>query len=285
MEHALGVSRNRVYVTNVEQGRVHFSWEAKNVIVEFILLERNASNPKEATLMEIIARLTTIIQIPTSRLYVGTNVTKDIDHMYGLEVRTWDVSLRLSYPIEVIGKESVIDGYYLNQGSLGFCDQLSAIFHPEYCEFERFFEDDVSEALNIAYHRIQILFIKKASLDAVLVHFRIEPPMPESGELTIAEAVAELMYQVGDKTSSLYAGNVTIRVDPLWGVSNNGPTLRKSEALFSYKYYDYDPRHLSTSRVDEVRRPQPLVTAYSRCKANRRCNWGEQGNVLPINLF
>jgi hypothetical protein len=277
MEYAVGIGRDRVYVTDVQQGRVHFSWESSFVIVQFIMIERNSSKPEEATLMEIIARLTTDIQTLDSKVYKGTNVTVDIDPIYGLQVITWDASLRLTYPIEVIGNTSVVDGYYLNQGGLGFCDSPAALFHTIYCEFERFFEDDMTEALNIMYNRVQILFIKRAAPDAVLVHFRVMPPPADSSEKTIQETMAELIYQVGDKDSALYRGNVTIRVDPVWGVSQQSPALRTSAALFSYKYYDYDPRHLSTERVPEIRRPPSLVTNYDRCKANRRCNWGIVG--------
>lgn len=281
MEYAVGISRKRVYVTNVKKGDVHFSWEATNVIVEFILLERNST--QEKTLMEVVSALTILVQTPGSRLYNGTNVTSDIDPLWGLEVLTWDISLRLMYPIEVIGSASVIDGYYLNQGGLEFCDGVNAILHISYCEFERFFEDDVAEALGITYQRIQILFVKKSSMDSSLVHFRVLPPEIGSTELSISASIAELMYQVGDKESALYAGNVTIRVDPVWGVSNNGPALRKNAALFSYKYYEYDERHLSTGRVPEIRRPPPLVTDYDRCKANRRCNWGEKTQDQATN--
>lgn len=281
MEYAVGISRNRVYVTAVNQGPVHYSWEASNVIVEFILLERNNSNEK--TLMEIVSSLTVLVQTPGSRLYNGTNVTSDIDPLWGLQVLTWDISLRLMYPIEIIGGDGVIDGYYLNQGGLEFCDGVSAINYIKYCEFERFFEDDVAEALELVYQRIQILFVKKASLDSSLVHFRVLPPENKTMEFSISDAIAELMYQVGDKESRLYAGNVTIRVDPLWGVSNNGPVLRKNAALFTYKYYEYDPRHLTTDKVDEMRRPPPLFTAYDRCKANRRCNWGEKTQDQSTN--
>ena len=274
MEYAVGISRNRVYVTNVKQGYVHFEWETSNVIVEFILLERNNTN--ERTLMEVVSTLTILAQTPGSRLYNGTNVTADIDPLWGINVLTWDISLRLMYPIEVIGNSSVIDGYYLNQGGLEFCDGINAINHIKYCEFERFFESDVAEAIAVRDERIQILFIKVSSLDSCLVHFRVLPPQLNTTEKSIPEAIAELVYQVGDKESELYAGNVTIRVDPVWGVSNNQPALRKKAALFSYKYYDFDERHLTTNRVEEIRRPPPLVTDYDRCKANRRCNWGEK---------
>lgn len=110
------------------------------------------------------------------------------------------------------------EGYYLNQGGLGLCDLDNSTI-PKYCEFERFFEDDVSGALNISSYRIQILFIKAAALDAVLVHFRVMPPANTGVyEPDVAAVVGLLIQQVSDFNSTLYDGNVTIRVDPTWGV-------------------------------------------------------------------
>lgn len=42
------------------------------------------------------------------------------------------------------------------------------------------------------------------------------------------------------------------------------------------KYYEYDP-----SRLDSPRRLSQ-VTAYDRCKANRRCNWGIVGTYCTV---
>jgi hypothetical protein len=128
----------------------------------------------------------------------------------------WDISLKLTYAINVIGGDTVIDGYYLNQGSLQLCDTDLSSQNTEYCEFQRFFEDDVSRALNISSYRVRILFIKQAAYDAVLVHFRIMPQMRDSQEHTAAVAIANLVLQVNDMNSELYKGNVTIRVDSLW---------------------------------------------------------------------
>lgn len=131
----------------------------------------------------------------------------------------WDISLKLTYAINVIGGDTVIDGYYLNQGSLQLCDTDLSAQNPEYCEFQRFFEDDVSRALNISSYRVRILFVKQAAYDAVLVHFRMMPQMRNSQEVTAAVAIANLVLQVNDMNSELYKGNVTIRVDSLWVTS------------------------------------------------------------------
>jgi hypothetical protein len=209
MSYALGIDADRVFVLYVSKGAVHFSWESNYVIVNFIFLERNGT--VGLTLLEAIAELTIQIQTNTSNLYVGTNVTSEIDSQWGLEVVTWDTSLKLTYAIEVIGKEAVKDGYYLNQGSLGICDSFGAMNVSTYCEFERFFEDDVSRALDISFYRIQVLFIKKASLDSVLVHFRVSPPKRDSTESNVTSAIANLVVQTSDPDSLLYKGNVTIR--------------------------------------------------------------------------
>jgi hypothetical protein len=304
MEYALGVDRNRIFVNAVSPGKVHFSWESTSVMVDFMFLERN--HTADLTLLEAIAKLTAQIQTPGSLIFTGTNTTNSIDPLFGLQVRGWDVSLRLLYAIEVIGGKSVIDDYYINYGGLGFCDADSEdlpVEYIQYCEFERFFEDDIARALNISYFRVQILFVKKASLDSSLIHFRLLPPPPNSTETSLLTTLADLTIQMLDTDSTLYHGNVTIRVDQQWGISNTEGILRKSSALFTYQYYDYNPRHLTTDRVIEQRRPPSLVTDYSRCKANRRCNWGivdqnqttndvryyqqlfELGELRPVNLF
>ncbi len=207
--YALGINPDRVFVLRVAKGTVHYSWESSAVIVNFVFLERN--NTQELTLLEAIAELTNQIQISDSKLYRGTNVTVDIDSSWGLEVITWDVSLKLTYAISVVGGDAVEEGYYLNQGSLGVCDTILAVNYSMYCEFERFFEDDVSRALNISYYRVQVLFIKSSSLDSVLVYFRIIPPKVFAREDNVTSAIANLMLQVNDIDSELYRGNVTIR--------------------------------------------------------------------------
>ena len=202
MSYALGIWQDRIFVTNILPGDVHFSWESTSVIVYFFILERNGTYPNAKTLLEAIADLSAQIQDPTTRVYVGTNVTVDIDPLWGLVVDQWDVSLKLTYPIENIGGIAVQDGYYIDQGSLGTCDRPGAWTYFYYCEFERFFEDDVSLALNISYYRVHILFVKRAAVDAVLIHFRISPPNLATGEgwkeMSVNQAVANLTMQVKD---------------------------------------------------------------------------------------
>ena len=59
--------------------------------------------------------------------------------------------------------------------------------------------------------------------------------------------------------------------DPTWGVNQEWSRPRTGASLFTLKYYEYDK-----SRIENPRRMN-LITAYDRCKANRRCNWGIQG--------
>ena len=101
-------------------------------------------------------------------------------------------------------------------GGLGMCDTAASANNSMYCEFERFFEDDVSRALEISSYRVNILFVKRAAFDSVLVHFRINPPVRTSNEPNVTVALANLHLQVHDINSELYKGNVTIRVDSLW---------------------------------------------------------------------
>jgi len=234
------------------KGDAHFTWESSTVIVYFMLLERNSS--LDITLIEAISKLTYQVQNTSSRLYHGTNVTLDIDPLYGVEVVTWDTSLRLTYSIESIGGNTVIDNYYLNYGALEFCDTMQFAFnYAKYCEFERFFEDDIARALHMKYFQVQIQFIKKAAHDAVLIYFRLLPPERDSGGKSIVTAMADLVSQVSDTTSALYAGNVTIRTDPIWGVAGKFGSKRRNAALFTRKHYDY-----------EARRPPGVMTAYDR---------------------
>lgn len=143
------------------------------------------------------------------------------------------------------------------------------------------------------------MFVKTASFDSVYVHFRISPPDNTYGqqERNISSSIMYLEELVADGNSTLYDGNVTIRVDSLWGVSDRAATKRIGESRFGKKYYDHD----STRLDDPVR--YSLVTPYERCKQNHRCNWGvfqldqntndvkyfqrlfERGNMYGINLF
>ena len=118
IEFILGIAAERVYVTSVVKGMVHFSWESENVIVSFVIMER--LDKHSLTLLEAVTELTMKVQDSNSSVYKGTNVTVDIDPLYGVALTNWDASLKLSYAIEVVGGPAVIDDY-ISLGGLGAC--------------------------------------------------------------------------------------------------------------------------------------------------------------------
>ena len=306
ISRSLDISSNRVYVASVEQGYVHFSWDSTSVMVHFIILDRNQTqvNSTEPTLLQAVTDLTLQAQNLTKQtpLFKGKNVTKDLDPLWGVRIDSWDTSLRLSYAIALVGGNAVIDGSLLNQGGLGSCDVAEeAVFIPKYCEFERFFEQDISRALNISINNIQILFIKAQSPDSVIVQFRLFPYTTYNNSETLTVSASELMVrlisQVYSTNSSLYNGNVTIRVDPTWGLDDQFGIPRRAGPHFAYKYYEYTTPRLSNPVTSSQ------ITAYDRCKLNRRCNGGiahinittnsiqyyhqlfTDGQLFPVNLY
>jgi hypothetical protein len=90
-----------------------------------------------------------------------------------------------------------------------------------------------------------------------------------SPEPDVAAVIGLLVQQVSDFRSPLYDGNVTLRVDPTWGVDGIYKLQRRSAARFTQAHYEYDPLRLSNPLI-----AQTFITPYARCKANRRCNWG-----------
>jgi len=294
LNYAIGINTNRVYVISVSPGKVHFSWESNYVIVNFIFLER--SNTNDVTLLEAISTLTNQIQIPSSKIYKGTNVTNSIDSLWGVEVLTWDISLKLTYPIQLIGYDAIQEGYYLNQGSLGICDQDDAYIVEKYCEFERFFEDDVSRALNISYYRVQVLLIKTASLDSVLVHFRLTPKdittattynnnnqqqqqqQHNSGttdiftidrlEQNITQLIVLLALQVADYNSELYKGNVTIRTGKEKNILNYRSFLTRHNHHHYHHLTNHHHHHLTHHHLTHHTDHNQYLTYHSHHRTN-----------------
>lgn len=119
MSLCLNLTIDRIFVLKVSKGAVHFSWESTSVIVNFAILERNQTGLNTLggdTLLDVTAKLTNMVQIPDSSLYTSTNITKYTDPLFGIVVEGWDISLQLTFAIETIGGEAVVDGYYINQG-------------------------------------------------------------------------------------------------------------------------------------------------------------------------
>jgi len=73
--------------------------------------------------------------------------------------------------------------------------------------------------------------------------------------MIIIECIDDLKVQVQLNNSRLYDGNVTIRVDPTWGVSGMGGVTRKNAARFTLKYYDYEPERLTNKKIASIFTP------------------------------
>ncbi len=216
ISRALNVSKSRVIVSSIVKGSVHFSWGINSSIVSFLLLERNKTSiNSELSLPAAIVLLTRMAQDTRSQLYFNTSVASKLDPTWGVVVSSWDASLRLFMAIEVVGGMAVQNGNLIDAGGRLICDnktESSSLTYNRYCEFERFFENDLSFATNITSSRIQILFITRAAPDAVLVQFRVFPSIDSS----VPQIMTTLSEQAQNLTSLLYRGNVTIRVDPAW---------------------------------------------------------------------
>ena len=105
---------------NVVAGDVHFSWETTSVIVNFVITECNATC--DMTLLEAVQELTAQTQNHSSALYTNKRVTSMVDFDYGLNVVNWDISLKLTYPIQNIGhSESIADGNLIKHGKYYCC--------------------------------------------------------------------------------------------------------------------------------------------------------------------
>lgn len=146
------------------------------------------------------------------------------------------------------------------------------------CEFEVFFNQDVSRALGLTMDQVDVLFIKPTGKDAVLVTFRFLATVGDADtDVNIApggadaswlgQRLEDLKVQVQDLSSPLYEGNVTLRTDQTWGVSG---TARAPRAKSPYNPYSFRP----TSSL-----------SYERCKATHRCSRGwehyDQSTATP----
>jgi len=99
--------------------------------------------------------------------------------MHGLVIREWDFSFKMMYSIEIIGGLDVEDingTLVLRQGGYRQCIMSNQISVSSYCEFEELFRMDMSRILQMDIENIEVLFIKSASEDGILIYFRIYPP-------------------------------------------------------------------------------------------------------------
>lgn len=95
-------------------------------------------------------------------------------------------------------------------------------------------------------------------LRALLLLYRFFLPIKQANETSTHFLVANLQDQTQNLASSLYNGNVTVRVDSSWGVSGFGGKARRLAPYLPY-----------STPTDAG----PLVhqSAYERCKLTRRC--------------
>lgn len=81
--------------------------------------------------------------------------------------------------IHIIGHDHVRsldnDDYVLNQGSERWCED-SSNSDTSYCEFENYFREDLSLALQCSATNVDLLFIKPSGEDSVFMTFRLIPP-------------------------------------------------------------------------------------------------------------
>ena len=142
----------------------------------------------------------------------------------------------------------------------------------QYCEFEWFFLDDISTALGIPFNQTQILFIKPFGKDSVLVDFRFMPEFDVDGGIDagwLSARMADLESQVNNFDSALYRGNVTLRTDVTWGLTNNARSPRKNAPYMGYSFQ-------KTSSSE-----------YERCKATHRCSrgWENYNQSIAENTY
>jgi hypothetical protein len=272
---ALGVSPCRLHIASVAPEKRKASAVDSEIDSVYVALRLFPSD------QEAVRNLTAQIQDPSSAIFQPhRHVSSSIDPLYGLVAVDWDHSLKLSIDMDIVGQGLVKstrntgaigavgngDIRYLNQGSERWCFDTTTATDKTgtpYCEFEEYFRNDLSYALELDPSSIDVLFVKPDGVGSVVVSFRLLPDdstdrrNSTSGVGRENNRIDQLVEQISDVDSALYRGNVTFRVDPTWGVSNKHKAPRK------------ESRYL-------VRSVQPSTSAdaYERCKATHRCSRG-----------
>eukprot|EP00639_Heterosigma_akashiwo_P013076 CAMPEP_0206378520 /NCGR_PEP_ID=MMETSP0294-20121207/10789_1 /ASSEMBLY_ACC=CAM_ASM_000327 /TAXON_ID=39354 /ORGANISM="Heterosigma akashiwo, Strain CCMP2393" /LENGTH=377 /DNA_ID=CAMNT_0053827177 /DNA_START=255 /DNA_END=1386 /DNA_ORIENTATION=+ len=237
---ALNISTARVLVANLTTvdwahlapGGGHHSWPAGNVLVAFRLV---APASGDNDLIELVKTLGELIarHVGHETVWPGWSrggVMQAVDDYWGLVAASWDASLRLWYNVVVVGGELVEQDRYLDMGLHRACE-AGARRNTTYCDFERKFEDDVAAALAVDPAQVDTVFVKAASADQVLVHFRLLPDQGNAnytfGNTTgVAALMEDLHSQVRNLSSPLYRGNVTVRADPAYPAAAGPPGLQ-----------------------------------------------------------
>eukprot|EP00986_Skeletonema_menzelii_P018335 scaffold26628_cov149-Skeletonema_menzelii.AAC.2 len=241
---ALDASPCHFYIVSVLPEGDDQYWDSESVFVTFRLFPVH---------VDFVSSLTKQMQEPHSVFYDGL-VTRSADSLYGMVALSWDFTMKLTYSISIVGGIDVIRssrGSYLNLGSLNSC--VDAQYNAsKYCVFERYLIEDIERLLSLEAGQFAILFIKEADRQSVAVTFRFIPMPGDVNNWTEAK-VEELIHQISDPHSLLYSGNVTYKIDPTWGVSQQSKTPRS--------FTQYLSRPIPSTSTD----------AYERCKATRRC--------------
>ena len=236
--------------------------------------------------IEKIQNITNQVQnFHNSEFYNG-KVTKSTDAIYGVQIEKWDFSLQLQYSISMFEIEtshspsSVLDNSRSGETNIKNISEEQILSYENenwchhetnnntvYCEFEYYFEDDISKSLNISQNQVNIFQIKSSGMDSIIVYFRFLPDEEIVGEignttLWISQSVDTLKHQIQNQTSTLYKGNVTCNVDPVWGISGYYALPRNNS---KHKLYSTP----SSSRADTL-----IKNDYERCKQTHRCSRG-----------
>lgn len=100
-------------------------------------------------------------------------VSAALDPLFGVVALDLDAALRVQFALDVIGgPDSVLDGSVINEGAKQRC--LGG-FQSIYCEWEWWFRDDLSSALELSIDQVQVIFVKDAGKGLSMVHFRLLP--------------------------------------------------------------------------------------------------------------
>ena len=141
----------------------------------FRILEPTATST--VTVAAAVRDLSQQTQFLTSAL-LNERVTGAVDRHWGVVALDWDMSFRLMFSMDVVGEglvhdagEGAQDDHYetvehrahgvetLNQGLTRYCDETEVGRESPYCEWERYFEEDVARALRLSRSRVELSLI------------------------------------------------------------------------------------------------------------------------------
>ena len=185
---ALDVSVCRIYVLDITILNNGDYTIDKSIIITFRLYPVSIND---------VQSLTHMVQRPTSLLYQG-KVTYLVDPSVGLVIHKWDLSLKLMIHIDlIVNDRNNTDGIkYLDKNSKLFC--VDDDRNSTYCEFERYFRDDLVMALESLSDRsmIELLRIEPFGIDSVLVKFRLIPHNVDKSAQWVQAIFSDLLRQV-----------------------------------------------------------------------------------------